>query len=816
MRNLKKVLSLVLALMMVLSVMVTASAADFADAADIEYKEAVEVLTAAGVLNGVKNDDDTYSFLPHDTLNREAAAKMVAYLVLGGDVPAAVVDALNNPFTDVNGWSEAVIKYCYSEGIVDGVNATTFLPKDKLTGYAFAKMLLVAIGVDGEYTGSSWKLNVYTAAEKAGLLEGLENVVLSGYLTREQAAQMAFNAGKANGTTTILGYMVNNNPNLVFSTYLEAYVIGGNNPANVTTLTTTSGDLLSGNFGIVPGSRNADAFGRPLATVWENAKGEEIYSELQTPVKTYTSAVTAAQVRSDLGLAKDADVSKIVTANGKLVELYLKPTATKISSQDDLQIVEVNYNAANVVVGKADTEGNVKYTLDGVDYYDYSDAYVAKLQGTVSDSVVLAGTIVDGAWVTYTVKNGVAYVYPTTSISGLLSGKNATAGTLTINGGKLSVSAAAGSTAVADYVITGIAAAYSVDQYGYVVGLTPVETEVVIPTEFVYVYAIQAQGYEAAGSSDLLGNASGTGKDAKAVASVVFTDGTVGVINLAITSTTTSGVTTYSYVKPASDGSVSKVDVETLAATSIGAWFAYTVKDGAYTLAPVSNSAAYATVLSNDSGIEANKTAKIANKYTNSATVITAVNTAANKYGVTTVTGLHKANIALAAGKTLVTYAPNSNVISNIYVVDYAIPTVSAPVVYDYYYAVAAGDEVLGGTEWTFYVNGKTVTYTINGDQPEAGNVYYLKANDGDLAGTHSLNGAAKVLSAVAKVELADATFFVAGGNTYYYSQYGCEVYNVTTGTAYGADTIEAGDYVTVLTDANGAILVYIVDEPAD
>ena len=55
MKNLKKVLSLVLALAMALSLMTAAFAADASDYKDyskVTYKEAVDVMTAAGIFNG--------------------------------------------------------------------------------------------------------------------------------------------------------------------------------------------------------------------------------------------------------------------------------------------------------------------------------------------------------------------------------------------------------------------------------------------------------------------------------------------------------------------------------------------------------------------------------------------------------------------------------------------------------------------------------------------------------------------------------------------------------------------------------------------
>ena len=55
MRNLKKILSLALALVMVMSLLTVAGAREFNDAADIEHTEAVEVMSSLGVINGKGN-----------------------------------------------------------------------------------------------------------------------------------------------------------------------------------------------------------------------------------------------------------------------------------------------------------------------------------------------------------------------------------------------------------------------------------------------------------------------------------------------------------------------------------------------------------------------------------------------------------------------------------------------------------------------------------------------------------------------------------------------------------------------------------------
>ena len=83
MRNLKKILALVLALVMSLSLMATAGATDFKDESQFNdtYKTAAEVLSGLGVLVG----DPDGNFRPTGSITRAEAAAAV-YRIVTGDV----------------------------------------------------------------------------------------------------------------------------------------------------------------------------------------------------------------------------------------------------------------------------------------------------------------------------------------------------------------------------------------------------------------------------------------------------------------------------------------------------------------------------------------------------------------------------------------------------------------------------------------------------------------------------------------------------------------------------------------------------------
>ena len=78
MKNLKKVLALVLAVVMIMGTVAVASAKDYADIkADSDYAEAIDVLSNLNILDGFKNGE-TYNFQPDGYFTRAQAAKIVA------------------------------------------------------------------------------------------------------------------------------------------------------------------------------------------------------------------------------------------------------------------------------------------------------------------------------------------------------------------------------------------------------------------------------------------------------------------------------------------------------------------------------------------------------------------------------------------------------------------------------------------------------------------------------------------------------------------------------------------------------------------
>ena len=148
---------------------------------------AVKALVNHGVITGYPDN----TFRPANTLTREEACAILCRL-LGVSNPTG-----SAPFSDTSGnWAEGYIAYCYREGIVAGNGKGQFMPKDTLTGSAWAKMLLCAMGYDADeqgMTGSGWEFGVAKLASSRNLSQGISNFAITTPISRDEACQLAYN-----------------------------------------------------------------------------------------------------------------------------------------------------------------------------------------------------------------------------------------------------------------------------------------------------------------------------------------------------------------------------------------------------------------------------------------------------------------------------------------------------------------------------------------------------------------------------------------------------------------------------------------------
>ncbi|MPM03279.1 hypothetical protein SDC9_49544 [bioreactor metagenome] len=194
MRNLKKALCLALACVMLLGMMVmTTGAADFTDKDEIVNTEAVNTLVALNIING--KEDGSY-FDPTGIVTRAEMCKMICVALNGGKDPQ--LGTVSTSFTDTNGsWAAGYIEYCYNLGIVAGRGDGTFDPTGTVTGTEAAKMLLVALGYNAKtegFIGDSWAIAVNVRANQKDIYDELETLNPSNGLSRDDAAQMVYNA----------------------------------------------------------------------------------------------------------------------------------------------------------------------------------------------------------------------------------------------------------------------------------------------------------------------------------------------------------------------------------------------------------------------------------------------------------------------------------------------------------------------------------------------------------------------------------------------------------------------------------------------
>ncbi len=190
MKNLKKVLALVLAFACAFTMFAGAA---FTDQADIKVDaDVVDTLVSLGIVEGFEDG----SFQPNGTVTRAQMAKMI-YVLRTGNSDASAYNDEKSSFTDINGhWARGYIKYCQSLGIIAGKSNTKFVPNEKVSAQEAAKMLLVTLGYNAQkagLVGTGWASKTNALADEAGLLENV-NTSFTAACPRQYAAQLIYNA----------------------------------------------------------------------------------------------------------------------------------------------------------------------------------------------------------------------------------------------------------------------------------------------------------------------------------------------------------------------------------------------------------------------------------------------------------------------------------------------------------------------------------------------------------------------------------------------------------------------------------------------
>ena len=314
MKNLKKVLALVLAVVMIMSVVTVASAKTYTDVkATDNYADAIDALSSLKILDGFK-DGDNYSFKAEDPFTRAQAAKIVAIVhnaatngaIKDQDAISGLYSNAQNPFVDCNNsWALPFINYCRITGLADGMTATTYEPNRYVTGVQFLKLMLTTLNFDTAkegYTGTGWDVNVLNRANEVGLTAGLaDGWKAIAPIKRGEAAQVLYNA-----LTKYLveyGQLVKNNYDTTGKYYKTAFISNEQ--------VAQSGYTLGAKMGITI-ERATDDFRRPGYN-WSYGSWSAFY--MDKPVNSYTTAVSACDIlKNDMGIPETSKTA--VKLNG--------------------------------------------------------------------------------------------------------------------------------------------------------------------------------------------------------------------------------------------------------------------------------------------------------------------------------------------------------------------------------------------------------------------------------------------------------------------------------------------------------------------
>lgn len=334
MRNSKRILALVLAVLMVVGLMTTAVAAptqpnldrlDDANQVSNQFRPAAQVLVALNIVRGASRDGGVYFDAGRDVSRAEMVALIHRMVISATATPPRPTTA---PFTDVpaNHWAAGYIHWATNQGIVAGRGGGIFDPDAPVTIIEASVMLLQSLGWGalGEYRGSGWDTNAWTDASRVGLFAVIDTPTPNWVspATREQSTQMLYNAMFSRFvhfnelTRQYEDFFLTGDSTLAFNRHnISTTLLGA---AGATTqaqgrFTLTTASAISAFEARMGRDVRSSEVGR-IVQVFDRSGGQDrIATTISTEIHT-AAGQTNAQVRSTLG--PNRDITNIVTFNG--------------------------------------------------------------------------------------------------------------------------------------------------------------------------------------------------------------------------------------------------------------------------------------------------------------------------------------------------------------------------------------------------------------------------------------------------------------------------------------------------------------------
>ena len=587
MRNLKRALSLALASVMLVGMMVVgSSAASYPDVDDQDHVEAIEVLSAVGVIVGDNGD-----FRPDDSVSRNEMAVIMAKLILGTYEADSYVGS--HPFTDVPSWASRYVAACYNSGIISGRGEGIYDGASTVTAVEAAAMMLRALGYEDLSLGATqWDQPVAAKANEINLFKGLSGNSQTP-MDRNSVAQLSLNTLEATMVrTTRTGQDITLPGGIVIAgtrTYTDRSDVNNRDYTAAVGAVASDQKLqlcehLYDND-LKKDTTSPDDFGRP-ATTW-SYDGKEVISVANDATLTYTKEVKAKDIYKALNLrATKSDVDYFVNGDNDSLDGDGNPDTIMLSSTsstpyggngtltqvykdgDDVTITVIETFLAQVsgdydeddeeltiaAVSDDSALGTVDYTLKLEDF--------ANLADFSDEDYVLFTAVTDGT--DATVKTLVPAEVVTATVNGYTEDKDGNEKDVTFDGKTYEYNVNFDDQDLGTTYTVKEESVFIMDGYGYVIGLDKVASS----DDYVFLLEFKSDGWN-------------TSKTVSANA--YFTDGT----NKDIKLEKVNGKS----ITDVAPGAPDDTEVETADGTFYAGWYTYTEKNNAYRVTGTAGSA---------------------------------------------------------------------------------------------------------------------------------------------------------------------------------------------------------------------------------